>query len=209
MKNFDFIAPFYDRLVKIIFGRRLYDAQVALFKYVPKNASVLIIGGGTGTFLNQFIAEAAPAHIDYLEASQKMLEIACNSHQTYQNIRFIYGNENSEVVPGSGYDIVLIPFVFDLYTEHDLNLMVIKLKSKLKPDAVWLVTDFYADTNSARLHQALLKVMYWFFKFISGVKAMKLPDYMLILKQNHLYVVREQRFIRGFVRSYLYSSGNI
>ena len=204
--SFDFAAFFYDFLVRIVFGKRLYEAQVALFGALPKNTSVLIIGGGTGEFLNQFITEVKPVNIDYLEASLKMLDIALRKHQDIENIRFIHGNENS--LDLGMYDVVLTPFVLDLYSEKELMLMVHKIQSKLNPGAVWLVTDFYTDKDSPFMHRALLKTMYLFFNLISGVKARQLPDYENILKQNYMHLMKGQMHVNGFVRSLLYQAAN-
>jgi tRNA (cmo5U34)-methyltransferase len=203
MKNFDFIAALYDGLVSIVFGNKLYRAQVSLFRYLPQNASILVIGGGTGVFLDQLIDETSPVSIDYLEVSKKMLDIANRRHQNHKHIRFICGDQNSEFLKAE-YDIVLIPFVFDLYNEPELVSMVQKIKEKLKSGAIWLVTDFYINADSLLLHRILLKTMYLFFGLVSGVKAQKLPDYKSVLEQSKLQVVRQQVFVKGFVRSIIY-----
>lgn len=204
MSNFDFIAFLYDHFVKIIFGKKLYDAEVSLFKDLPPNVSVLVIGGGTGAFLHKLIHVGRPREIDYLEMSGKMLELARKRFSEKQSlVRFIHGDENSKILSAQ-YDIILTPFVLDLYPEKVLTHMVEVLSSKLKTGGVWLVTDFYTDAHSPWYHKILLKCMYVFFGTVSGVKAHSLPDYNGILLQHQLHVLKKHTSMKGFVQSIIY-----
>ena len=74
--GFDFVAPFYDSLAGLVFGRAIRDAQVIFLDMIPRQSQILIIGGGTGWILPEIFTRASPARIVYLEASPKMLNLA-------------------------------------------------------------------------------------------------------------------------------------
>jgi ubiquinone/menaquinone biosynthesis C-methylase UbiE len=54
-KNFDFIAPYYDFLSKLIFGKRLRIAQTSLLSKIPRHQRILLVGGGTGWILPELL----------------------------------------------------------------------------------------------------------------------------------------------------------
>jgi tRNA (cmo5U34)-methyltransferase len=207
MPNFDSVALFYDQLVKLVFGSKLYDAQVALFKDLPKESSVLVIGGGTGVFLHQFIKETLPKSIDYVEVSARMLEIAQKKRldSNYVNIRFIHGDEQHQTLLGE-YDIVILPFVLDLYPESSLETLFKRIVPKVNARGVLLVTDFCISEKSIIYQRFLLKLMYLFFGLMSGVKAKHLPDYKSILHKHGFQMQISYAIMNGFVESGIYAN---
>ncbi|HEY9047693.1 MAG TPA: class I SAM-dependent methyltransferase, partial [Ohtaekwangia sp.] len=70
--SFDSIAPVYDMLSRIVFGRSMVKSQRHFLKYIPAEASVLILGGGTGWIIQELFAVNNTCTIVYVEASQKM-----------------------------------------------------------------------------------------------------------------------------------------
>ena len=48
--NYDNSAWFYDRLSRVVYGKAIVRAQVYLLKEIPAGSTVLIAGGGTGSF---------------------------------------------------------------------------------------------------------------------------------------------------------------
>ena len=66
--NFNTIAPVYDFLAKMVFGRSLERAQAAFLSDLETKvkAKVLIVGGGTGKVL-ELLPEGLDLQIDYVE----------------------------------------------------------------------------------------------------------------------------------------------
>ena len=73
VNDFNFIAPFYDVLARIVFGNAILKAQTTHLSEINENDQVLILGGGTGKLL-----EHIPFcdRVDYVEKSEKMIRIA-------------------------------------------------------------------------------------------------------------------------------------
>ena len=91
VSNFDSIAPFYDFLVKLVFGKKIWEAQRTHLNEIPENGSVLILGGGPGRIL-----ESLPANINvtYLELSSKMIERA----KRIGNAEFIHDDFRTHIL---------------------------------------------------------------------------------------------------------------
>ncbi|MEP5106138.1 MAG: methyltransferase type 12, partial [Ekhidna sp.] len=64
VNDFDFVAPIYDRLSKLVFGKSLIKAQAYHLKVIGDKDRVLILGGGTGKLL-EFIPKSG--ELDFVE----------------------------------------------------------------------------------------------------------------------------------------------
>ena len=51
--NYDNSAWFYDGLSRVVYGNALISSQVYLLQFIPSNATILIVGGGTGRLLEE------------------------------------------------------------------------------------------------------------------------------------------------------------
>src|SRR5690606_15253584 len=127
---FDRIAFCYDFLKKTVFGAKLDKAAVEFLSYMPDNASVLIIGGGTGEILAELLKSTSTRKITYLEYSHKMIAAAKRRIKNFHDanvdlpeIHFIEGsleNLNSEET----FDVVFTPFVLDVIERDALDRFI-------------------------------------------------------------------------------------
>jgi ubiquinone/menaquinone biosynthesis C-methylase UbiE len=118
--NYDNSAVFYDRLSRVVFGQALISSQVYLLPFIPPNASVLIVGGGTGWILEE-IAKTYPSglSITYVEISAKMNALA--QKRNTANNQVIFVNKPIEAVADSdSYDVIITSFLFDNFSETTL-----------------------------------------------------------------------------------------
>lgn len=178
--NFNFVAPFYDPLARLIFGSSIKNAQTWLLNFVPENARVLIIGGGTGWILEEMLQQKKASQILYLEASDKML---LQSRKRYANcpqksataVEFRLGTEQ-DLKPDETFDVVFTGFLLDLFLPENLQKLMQKLYAHLNPNGLWLVADF-APQNATKIWQkSLLKTMVLFFKLTASLQANQLPE---------------------------------
>ncbi len=206
--SFDLVAPVYDWLARLVFGYQLERAQsVWLDAAEPAGATVLIVGGGTGFLLDALLADPTrrPARIVYLEASARMLQQASrrlthpdrNARPLIGQVTFRLGDETT-LWWGEQFDIVLLPFVLDLYPEAYLREQFIpRLQAVTYPGGQWLVADF-VETPSWR-HRLLRWTMFRFFRGLSGIPARQLPDWPQLLTDAGMRVVIQNQ--SGMVRS--------
>lgn len=171
--NFDRIAWIYDTLARLVFGKAIDRSQLALLNYVPRSGNLLVLGGGTGRFLPELWRQRPEVTITFIDASREMIRRAKARQATGQKIQFIYGTERD--IPEGTYDAVLTPFYLDLYEGEPLDHIVRVLNSHLAENGQWLVADF---RDSGRWWQPiLLRIMYLFFRWATGIQAAHLADW--------------------------------
>lgn len=198
--GFDWIAPVYDALAFVVFGHRLQQAQAAFLNHIPPDASVLLVGGGTGWLLEQLLLNCHPKRVLYLEASAQMLARASRRmvrHSVLGSVEFRLGDENS-LKPDERFDVVLTPFVLDLFTEETLRSQLIpQLLKAMNPRGLWIVTDFVQPRRNWQ--KLLLWLMIRFFRLTAGMKAKTLANWQRQLADAGLIRNACQNRVGGMV----------
>lgn len=209
MSGFDNAAHFYDALARLVYGDALQKAQLYLLTHIPDRSRVLVIGGGSGWILKQLILSDRQLSILYVEAAPKMLAkakrqyAACTtSHQ--REVTFKLGTE-AILQPHEQFDVVITPFLLDLFPPARLQQLMQKLAASLAPAGKWLFADFWPTQNPAPLWQKTLTwAMYTFFGALSGVEARQLPDYAAHFKSLGFTEKASESFYSGFVQAKVY-----
>ncbi|MBJ6116965.1 methyltransferase domain-containing protein [Pontibacter sp. BT310] len=202
--GFDRVASFYDPLAKLVFGSSLQNAQRCLLPFIPSGATILIIGGGSGWLLQQVLEHTSPERIVYLEASEKMLQLAQQQIPAPTIVEFRHGTD-SDLHPHERFDIIITPFLLDLFPDERLSRLMQRLYSVLNPGGLWLFADFWPVQQKPLLWQKLLaKSMYLFFGLLSDVQGRKLPDYSRHFDELKLNEQQCAGFYNGFVQSRVY-----
>jgi tRNA (cmo5U34)-methyltransferase len=204
--SFDSIAPVYDSLSRMVYGKSIVAAQNHFLKYIPEGSHILIVGGGTGWIIDAIFEVNRTCSIVYLEASQKMLQKAQArvDADDLPRVKFLFQSE----MPSEGsYDVIITNFFLDLFPPHKLVSILHQLKDRMKHDGRWIVTDF---VDGGKLWQRLLlQLMYWFFKRISKIEATTLPPWSLLLAEDGMQKVEEKHFYVGFIETAIYKKVNI
>jgi ubiquinone/menaquinone biosynthesis C-methylase UbiE len=202
MNNFDSVAPFYDTLCAMVFGRSMQRAQTLHLSAIASGAKVLVLGGGTGWLLDELIARNPTCQLWYIEASDKMLQRTRDRIKEPANtIIYILGTEES-VPENVTFDAVITHFYLDLFPPDTCRKVIRNIRSSVHPDSLWLVSDF---TNTRWWQGLMLFAMYKFFDVMGcGIEARSMPDWKSLLEENGFYEVRYQSFYRKFIRSSLF-----
>jgi len=175
--NYDKIANHYDTLSRLVFFKSQVNAQINQLQYLPKDSSVLIVGGGTGWILEE-IAKIYPSglKIVYVEISAKMIALSKKRDCKNNQIKFVHlGIEDFGV--DIVFDVILTPFLFDNFAAQRVAKVFGQLNAYLKKDGLWFLVDFSLDKNNGNWWKwLLLKSMYSFFKLLGIVEANHLID---------------------------------
>ena len=208
--SFDRIAPYYDRLARLVFGKDMQRAQCFFLDRLPPDARVLVVGGGSGWLLPYLLAQPAVVHITYLESSIKMLALAQQKISQYDrptvtSVDFIHGNEQS-LTTRHRFSVVITNFVLDMYQGQALDTLIQALAAHLQPHGRWLLTDFrLAEKKRDRLwQQAMTKAMYAFFHLTAGIAQQSLPPYHRHMTKAGFRLEHEQSFFKDFIVSQVY-----
>jgi ubiquinone/menaquinone biosynthesis C-methylase UbiE len=200
--NYNNSAWFYDRLSRMVYGRALINAQVYLLRYIPANAFILIVGGGTGWILEE-IAKIHPSglNITYAEVAADMITLSKKRNHGNNQVVFINDAiENVKLQPN--FDVVITPFLFDNFTEQTLQKVFNHIHLLLGSNGIWLNCDFQ-PTGKWR-HWVLLKSMFLFFKLLCKIEASQLPGIEKVFKANHYKIIAQETFFNDFVVSRVY-----
>jgi trans-aconitate methyltransferase len=158
--------------------------------------SVLVLGGGTGWWLNQLLAISPQIRITYIDASVKMLDIA-KANVNSDSIQFIHGTQK-DIPTDEKYDAVMLFYFLDLFRTEELPVVTGLIDEHLNSRAQWLVADF---VDEKKWHSLFLTVMYRFFNFATGLATRSLPDWRQALRQKNLRVVDQASFYGKFIRA--------
>ncbi|OEK02576.1 hypothetical protein BFP97_14050 [Roseivirga sp. 4D4] len=179
MKNdFNLVAPVYDTLSKLVFGKKLEQAQKTFISIIQPNSRVLIVGGGAGRIL-EWLPANFNLQIQYVELSESMLNKAKAKTSVGNNIEFHVGDALG--VKGV-YDVVIANFFLDCFAQERLPEVLQKLKSRLNENGKLMVTDFYPSEHWYQ--KLLLKVMHSFFRLASQLEAGELTDIHGTIKRS-------------------------
>ncbi len=202
---------FYDGLAHFIFRGAIRQSQVKLLSFIPAQASVLIIGGGTGWILRDLAHLYLNLEITYLEASPGMLakaqRVAEQLPANFLKINFRHGTETA-LKPTENFDVIFTPFVLDLYSQEQVWRMVNYLQPYLKPGGLWLLADFFITPEQkgwSRWWQlAVAHGMYTFFGWVEGLTTNRLPDLRTVFQKLPVALRHSQSFFQGFIQSRVY-----
>ena len=147
--GFDAIAPYYDRLSRLVFGQSLIRAQTHFLHKINSNSRILVLGGGTGWWLKDLLRQTPSCKIVYVEPSVRMLKLAMEATGNDPRITFIKGTHGFLPI-GEKFDAVIAFCFFDLFSSRMLPNVVEKIVKCIQPNGLLLVTDFVKTRWSSR-----------------------------------------------------------
>jgi SAM-dependent methyltransferase len=202
INGYNLLAPFYDDLAALIFGKSLFDAQIFFFKEIPPQSYILVLGGGSGWFLPELFKRRPDIRVCYIDASEKMIRLAQHRKILPHQIHFIRGTE-ALIPQGEKFDVVILNFYVDGFNEDELPRILNTISESMKPGALWFLTDFM-DTGK-RSHRLLMWITHLFFKILIHHPNRKLVTWWKVFEQAGFKVIKERTWSRGLIRSIIYS----
>ncbi len=201
--DFDRIAPYYDLLARMVFRQCLLESQSLFLPLIPAGSKILILGGGTGRILPTLL-NRNPEMITYLEPSEKMLALARTQVSSQSKVNFVKGSFQNLPI-NELYDIIITPFVLDIFSFPELRQCMVKLSSVLSLSGAWIFTDFHISSSTNRFWQVpLVNLMYWFFRISCNIGASRLLDFHELFAANRLSPEASSSFLGGAIISRIY-----
>lgn len=193
MNNFNFLAPIYDLLARLVFGQNLHQASIHFLNDIPSNSKVLVLGGGTGRILTDLEGN----QVTYVEKSQKMLNRA-KERQLKELVNFIH-TDFLKWESDQQFDVVICPFFLDVFDEDNLNLVLDKMRSSLDSNGQLMVTDF--EPSELKSYRLLLKIMHLFFRLFSSLESRRLKPIRQHILQSGFRIEAEKFWLNGLIFS--------
>ena len=178
------------------------QAQVYLLNFIPEQANVLIVGGGTGWVLDE-LTKLHPSGlaIIYVEISENMMALSQKRNTGGNKVVFINDAIEKVDLPND-FTIVLTPFLLDNFTDENLDKIFRSINRTLRPGGIWLNASF--QLTGKWWQWILLKSMFVFFKMICGIEASKLPDITTRFDTNGYALINQEGFFGDFMRAAAY-----
>ena len=203
--NYDRIAPYYDFLTRIVFGNQLVEAQNHFLSDLADPKRILVYGGGTGHMILPLLQLYPDARIHYLDSSAVMISKAkARVTLDRRKLCFTCGTDQDLVDKVNVYDVVITPFVLDVFEEKYLGETFKLLFDALSPGGRWIQTDFDVDQNSPGWQKKMIWLMYRFFKIVTKQQNQKLPDFDVYFDSFPLRLLAQKRFYHQMVGTFLY-----
>ena len=189
--DFNWIAPFYDKLQRIVFGDSLSRSATFYFDKITSDHKVLILGGGTGKIIEKI---DRGAEITFLDKSSVMMEKA--SLQKHPGLDLVAA-DFLKWKASRQFDFVVCPFFLDVFNRHHLSLALGKIHALLKRDGKLLVSDFQETGKTG--HSILLRIMFLFFRVTVSLESKKLLSILMEVENQGFLIEETKEFESGFV----------
>ena len=201
--NYDNVAPFYDLLLRLVYGKAILRAQLFLIDAIQANDSILIVGGGTGQILEQISKKyTSGLQITYVDISKKMIALSAKKNAEGNSVVFI-NQSIADVTLDHQFDVIITPFFFDNFLNKTAKIIFNKIDLALKPNGRWLFADFQLRKNNL-WQKLLLYVMYFFFKLLCNIEAGQLQDFIVLFTESNNKKISMQTFFKKFIYAVIY-----
>ncbi len=208
--RFNWLAPHYAWLEYATFGGFLHWCRTAQLKHLKDATRVLVLGEGDGRFIADFLAVNVQAVVEVVDVSPAMLELAqkriASQPGSTHRVQWLAADIRRLEISCHAYDLIVTNFFLDCFKARELENLVRRVASSLKPGGRWLVGDFaWPDQSVWRLAaQVCLALMYACFKLITRIPAVGLVDPKPFLEKEGLMLEYEERRLAGFLVSRLW-----
>jgi ubiquinone/menaquinone biosynthesis C-methylase UbiE len=205
--DYDGIAPAYDFLVRLVFGSRLFEAQL---HHLPRarlaGSRVLIIGGGTGRIIGPVMETLLPEQLVYMEKSAAMLDLSRKNtpEKFLSQVNFVLGTQEN-LSEKEKFDTIITCFFFDQFELPLCREIHAILYALLKKGGCWIWADFVQPQRFS--HKVLLRLMLSFFAWSVSLGTRELPDIYPVFERSGLRLEDKCAHYGGFIETALFRKG--
>lgn len=198
--NYNFIAPYYHSLSKLIFLNRQHQAHFLILKQLKDGDKILWVGGGAGKFIPELEKLNLELEIDYIDFSSKMIELAKKEETSNIKMNYIV-SDIFDFKTVNQYDVVMTTFLFDHFQQKKAEELYEQLNSYLKSGGIWFYVDF--TQNQKGWQKNVTNLMLRFFRVVIGLDISQLPKMKQVFEPR--YQIKElQFFFKKYIESIIY-----
>jgi 2-polyprenyl-3-methyl-5-hydroxy-6-metoxy-1,4-benzoquinol methylase len=195
LNRYNFIAPLYDLLKRIVFGKTLDRATSHHVKTIQPDAQILVVGGGTGAVLKDFGPNQT---IQYVDSSSSMILRAQNQvvscHVTYHHTKF------EDFKTKLNFDTIILPFFLDQFNDSEISDIISTCNALLNMDGILIVSDFKPIENLTKWYQKLLlKTVIVFFTITTRHRVRKIFNSSEVIQDSNFQCIKTNFFYSGMV----------
>ena len=205
--NFDRIARSYRVLEYMTLGPALQRCRTYFLPQFAGRRHALVLGDGDGRFVVRLLAANRGITAEAVDTSPAMLHILrqrCGAEgaarlQTYQRDALDHN-------PSAQTDLIAAHFFFDCLTQPELDALIERLARKVRPDALWLVSDFRIPAGGMRLPACVfVRALYLAFGLLTGLRTTRLPNHEEPMRRAGLTRIAQRLSLVGLLTTELWS----
>ncbi len=206
--NFDRLAGIYRWMEWLTFGPWLWHCRCAFLRDLDLRRKVLVLGDGDGRFTARLLHENRSVLVEAVDASSAMLA------ELKRRAGPDAGRVSAQVAdlrvwePGKDdYDAIVSHFFLDCLTTEEIAALATRLRKRIGPDAVWMVSEFAVPGNwfGRTVAQPLVSCLYRGFGLLTGLEIRRLPDHRTALGSAGFALIRQHRRLGGLLISEVWS----
>ncbi len=175
---------------------------------LAQSREALVLGDGDGRFTQRLLEghrEVRVTAVDLSGAMLGLLSLRCRQNTARLALHLA---DAREFIPVSRPDLVVTHFFLDCLAQEEVAGLIQRLKPKLAPDCLWLVSEFRIPGGVLRRPvQLWVMALYLAFRILTGLRVSHLPDHAGALRACGFTMVAEQRFMAGILTTQLWRNG--
>ncbi len=202
--DFDRLALIYRWMEWLTFGPFLWRCRCAFLDRLGHYGRALVLGDGDGRFTARLLAHNPAVLVDAVDASPAMLsELARRSGPHRGRVQIQIADIRAWEPSPTTYDLVVTHFFLDCLAPDDIESLARRLRSHLRPDAAWVVSEFNLPANrfGRFISGSLIALLYRAFGLLTGLTVRTLPDHRKVLAQSGFILKHQQKWLRGLLVS--------
>lgn len=208
--SFDGLAPYYRIMETLLVGTVLQRCRARFLPQTRHCRRALLLGEGPGRFLVELLTSNARIEVVCVEQSPRMIEESKRALRQSRigssRVQFVQMDALKGLPPGGPYDLVATHFFLDCFRPEEIERLILVVADNVLEGTIWLNSDFQIPKQGWPRYRAvlLLKLMYSFFRRMTGIPASSITDPHELLLQAGFRLSDEQLDNFGFVHAGLW-----
>jgi SAM-dependent methyltransferase len=208
--DFDRLALVYRWMEWLTFGPFLSRCRCAFLHRLSQHQRALILGDGDGRFTASLLTYNPAVLVDAVDASHVMLsELLRRARPHRSRVQIQAADIRAWEPPRAAYDLVVTHFFLDCFTTDEVASLAAQIRSRMRPDAAWIVSEFAFPAN--RFGRFIARPLIWFlyraFGVLTGLRIRALPDHRKALSQSGFILKHRQKRLGGLLVSEWWQPG--
>jgi SAM-dependent methyltransferase len=202
--EFNGIARAYRWLEYFSFGPMLEVCRYYRLGQLADCRRALVIGDGDGRFLARLMRQNAHLEAEAVDSSSSMLRLL--------EQRVVVAGAGDRLTvhcadargfsPSGDYDLAATHFFLDCLTTEEVIALAERIRSRLLPGAVWIVSDFAIPRGVLALPARLIvSLLYAVFGLLTGLEVRRLPRHGAAFRSAGFSLVDRKQWLGGLLCS--------